>query len=375
MNCSFNIRYKPRTTRAFTKSDLTVYDSAGNTALNALTVYGKSEVVDGAITSAGEGGSIEIETCQKNLLDPTKLVTENITYTEGVLSGTAGSFHTAYSTGIPVLFNKARQITFSIKAYTDGLTHTGRGLLVIFVYEDNTTDILYMLNATTEPQVFTLTSNAAKQIQYIGISYGAGASNMWYLSEIQLEYGSQATTYEPYNGTMAVFETGTPLRGIPDTTVRDVMAWNGSSGAVTKNCGKVRLADLTWTSNVTGGFAANLADSPRGIISLICSKYPYDNSVLFFWDNFNNYSNKTLYRSTGQSIYIKDTDYATESDFIASLGDTELVYELATPTTQNLTPTENASLAGLRTFQPQTHAQNNAQTDMTVDYTIRVPTI
>lgn len=110
---------------------------------------------------------------------------------------------------------------------------------------------------------------------------------------------------------------------------------NGAIVSAGEGYAVVDLGTLTWTSNVTGAFAANLADSPRGIISLICSKYPYDNSVQFFWDNFNNYDNKTLYRSSGQSIYIKDTDYTTESGFIASLGDATLCYQLADPSQGN----------------------------------------
>ena len=47
-----------------TGSDLTLSTSSGS--LNALTIYGKSEVVDGEIVSAGEGGSITVATTDGN---------------------------------------------------------------------------------------------------------------------------------------------------------------------------------------------------------------------------------------------------------------------------------------------------------------------
>ena len=341
--------------------------STANGKPRKLTIYGKSEIVDGVIKSAGDSGNIEIETCQKNLLDPTKLVTENITYTNGTLSGTAGAFYTAYYTGIPILFNKTRQLTFSIKAYTSGSYNIGRGLLVSFVYKDNTEDTLEIFNNTTQPRVFTLTSNANKEIQYIGMAYGSEATNIWHLSEIQLEYGSTATAYEPYNGTMAVFETGTPLYGISDTA-RNIMNWDGSAGVVTKKCAKGRLADLSWISGRTGGFAAPISNSKIGQLALICARYPYNSSINFGWGFFDEYPDKMIYRNDNNiTLYIKDTDYTTVEDFVASLGDTELVYELATPTTTPLTQTENESIAGLKTYAPQTAVTINDASDYSIE--------
>lgn len=373
---TYNQRYRPRMEREYTKTDLTVYDSAGNTALRGLKVYGKSEVVDGAITSAGDSGSIEIEICEKNLFDPIKLVTENITYTDGTLSGTAPHFSQAFRYGTPILFNNKRQVTFSLNAYTNGLQQQGRGLLFSFVYKDNTTDTLNIPNSTIEPQFFTLTSNPTKQIQYISITYGVGEYNTWYLSKIQLEYGSSATTYEAYNGTMAVFSTGTPLRGIPDSNVRDAMAWDGSAGTVTKNCGEVDLGTRIWTEYgstaeytryVTGGIDDKVKDNGN----CLCAKY---NSRL----PTQSIEPNMVWISSGNaklSVTTNVNEYASASDFTAAMSGVKLVYELATPTTEQLTTAENDSIAGLRTFDGTTHIQNNASTDMTVNYTIKVPTI
>ena len=357
-------------TATATGTDLTL--SAAEGSLNKLTVYGKSEVVNNKIISAGEGGSIEVETCEKNLLDPTKLVTENITYTGGTLSGTATNFRNAYSAGIPIIFSKTRQITLSFKVYTSSTQNEGRGLIIAFVYTDNTRDTLNIPNNTTTSQFFTLTSNSAKQMQYIAITFGAEGANMWHLSEIQLEYGSSATTYEPYSGTMATFSTGTPLRGIPDTTVRDVMTWDGSAGTVTKNCGEVDLGTLDWTyaTNpeedwaVFGAPVSNIvvpSQLPDRIKGLLCPLYSISTKMAF-----STMENKSMLRYNGK-VYIKDNDFTDAETFKSAMNGVKLVYELATSITEQLTADENDSIAGLRTFQPQTHAQNNAGATMTIE--------
>jgi len=364
---TYKQRYKPRTTREYTKSDLTVYDSAGNTALNALTVYGKSEVVDGVIKSAGDSGTIEVQTCKKNLLDPTKYY-QRVGYTNLIVNYTNNVIQ------IENITSGGRFIAWNIKttpgervtiSWTNTNNVAGLGIINTETFVDSWAGYGYSIDSGR-----TITSSTEWLQVYADLQLTEQATAS--IAEIQVEKGSTATAYEPYNGTMATFTTGTPLYGVSDT-VRDVMRWDGTSGEGTKKCNKVRLADLSWGRYETGGFAANLNDSPSGIIALICSKYPYDNSIIFNWTNFNNYNNKTLYRSTGVAIYIKDTDYNTVSDFVASLGDAELIYELATPTTEPLTQTENESLASLRTFATTTHFTNNADTDMTVNYTMRMP--
>lgn len=168
--------------------------------------------------------------------------------------------------------------------------------------------------------------------------------------------------------TSAEFTTALPFRGVSDT-VRDKLTCTAESKQVETVCGKVKLADLTWTSDYNaGGFSAVIANSPSGIIALICSKYPYDNSVTFYWSNFNTYDNKTLYRSFGKAIYIKDTDYTTVSDFVASLGDAELVYELAEPVTTPLTTAEISAFRGLKTYDSTTNITITDNPEFEIDY-------
>lgn len=170
------------------------------------------------------------------------------------------------------------------------------------------------------------------------------------------------------NGTMAVFSTGTPLQDIPDTNVRDVMAWDGSAGEVTKNCMGLDLGTLNWTKEENHFYSEQISDalapSSNSIpIKGITPIYTITSYTLLITEQTNN----VIAMSKTNRIYVYDTNYTDPADFKAAMQGVMLVYELATPTTQPLTSTENASLAGLKTFEPTTHAQNNAGAEMAVE--------
>jgi hypothetical protein len=359
MNCSFNIRYKPRTTRAFTKSDLTVYDSAGNTALNALTVYGKSEVVNDKIVSAGEGwGTVDLGT-----LDwATSSAPSNHIF-RATLANVSPAVKPTPATGSALgnyLCGEYLQMAWNpLSADDDGCYAISPARLMSLIDHnyDNVADFV-------------------AHISGVMLAYELVNSSQGNAIAIKTDNGSGI------DGTMAVFETGTPLYGVSDS-VRDVMVWDGSAGTVTKNCNKVKLTDLTWqysqapqsnprfySRNINSIVAIPINVTDKA--NILCTKYVTESDATVA---YNTQLDKAIAIGGDGNIYVVDKQYTTVSDFVASLGDAELVYELATPTTTPLTTAENASIAGLRTFAPTTHAQNNAQTDMTLDYTIRVPTI
>lgn len=341
-------RYKPRTTREFTKSDLTVYDSAGNTALNALTVYGKSEVVNNAILSAGEGwATVDLGTL-----------------TWYAYSQYPNRFAARINTGkysnnqiIPAL---CANYTFENRDWTQLQNHefnygqqiVASNVACICIYDTDYTD----------PEDFKTAMSG------ILLCYQLADPTQGNTIAVKTDDGSDI------NGTMAVFSTGTPLRGIPDSDIRDVMQWDGSSGEVTKVCAKINASSLSWGWNATYNFWTTTSlqniikpSNRNAIQSFILTVLNYTPNT---WADFGNINNTYAITIDGTLGIKDDNNYpsTTPPDF-------DIIYELATPTTEQLTSTENTSIAGLRTFEPQTHSQNNAQTDMTVDYTIKVPTI
>lgn len=356
---SYKQRYRPRTEREYTKTDLTVYDSAGNTALRGLKVYGKSEAVDGDIVSAGDSGSITI-TSNSNI---TNLITS-------IIQGTVG----ASGELLPDYTTRVMTTPIYIEPNTKIFLNSNSTAQVYEVNEwDENDNYLGYFGINNVSGNYTLKATTHKIIVTFRYS-----NNAYITPEI---VPNATITLSPIYTTSATFTTGTPMYGIDENT-RDVMTWDGVSGEVTKKCAKVRLADLAYGRSTAydepifySGDLAGLYLSSPNVIAL-CSKYAYikTTTARFFAKNAPDKS-IGFNTDTKTQLYIKDLSYNTPADLIAALSDAELIYELATPTITPLTQTENESIAGLRTFDGTTHFTNNASTDMTVNYTIKVPTI
>lgn len=323
-------------TTTTTGSDLTLSTSSGN--INALTVYGKSEVVSDKIISAGEGyavvdlGSLDYSydttrqwflcTDLRFLIKPTSTIGDkgNILCPIYTTYSIFDMWSTSVNNAIGV--NEGATLYVRNTDYTDPAAFKSAMSGVILAYEEAT---------PTNNAIAVKTDN------------GSGI-----------------------DGTMAVFETGTPIRGIPDTDVRDVMQWDGSAGDVTKVCGEVDLGTLNWgysPTSATPFFQADLSpiNCKANSINMLCPLYTPQRA---FWNVPNN---DMKIASGGGYLNISNFAYTNSTEFQTAMSGVKLIYELATPTTQTLTTNENESIAGLRTFTPQTHAQNNAGATMTVE--------
>ena len=136
----------------------------------------------------------------KNKFDMQNLSSGNVTVTNGVATGTAVDFTTEFGTnGIQV--NESGQLAFSCDIYTDGNAGTsGGGLRFIFVYTDNTKSYAGTANnAMTTITRISGISETGKTVSSITMSYGSNGSNTWHISNVQLEQGTQATSYAPYS--------------------------------------------------------------------------------------------------------------------------------------------------------------------------------
>ena len=331
-------------TTTATGSDLTLSTSSGN--INALTVYGKSEIVNGSIKSAGEGYAV------------VDLGTLTWGYRNDGIFSTADLTNYQYSENVKAICAKYHYIgTITSVNY---MPTSPEKSLAIYYQETISGRSLYIKDSD-----YTDATDFKSAMSGVLLCYELADPTQGNTIAVKTDNGTGIDV------TMATFTTGTPLRGIPDTDVRDVMTWDGSAGTATKKCGKVRLADLTtWSLLFDNQFYATLpADSQiptPGGINALCSKYARTQSTDYPF-NKEFIANNLWISQTQKLIIIRDTDYTTVEDFIASLGDAELVYELATPTTEQLTTAENNSITGLRTFTPQTHAQNNVGAMMTVE--------
>lgn len=153
--------------------------------------------------------------------------------------------------------------------------------------------------------------------------------------------------YEPYVKHSYPLDSSLVLRGIPKADANGNLYYDGdtyeSDGTVTRKYGIVDLGTLTWTYisssvlTVGGYFSANVSNRLPGNIygHMICEKYliasvtgasnqPADSDKLIFTTNSANVTH----------IYIIDSAYTDATEFKASLDGVYLVYELASPTTE-----------------------------------------
>lgn len=315
-------------------SNLTLFTSSGN--LNALTVYGKSEVVDGAIISAGEGwATVDLGT---------------LTWTKHV------SLNGFYST----LSDKSVGATNIICSKYNIGDIFNTDLNKIIQGSANNTNIYIRDTDYTDATAFKNSLNG------VILAYELADPTQGNAITIKTDNGTGV------NGTMATFTTGTPLRGIPDTDVRDVMEWEGSSGEVTKNCGEVDLGSFDYVRMEFRGVyyfkSANIRTTVKPVADTqIANLYMINYEPVPTDDIIRTAPNHTISVDIQGYLYIRTDEIDNVPDFKTAMNGVKLVYELATPTVEQLTSIENASMAALRTFAPQTHAQNNAGATMTVE--------
>ena len=140
--------------------------------------------------------SITESIASKNVFDDSELKNKSgVSFSNGVYTGTAANLKTNLMLNA---FDADKQYTISFYAYTDGNASTdSNGLAVGFEYTDGTLDRLYVPNSTAAFTKFYKTSNVAKSVKSIVISYASSNSNIRHLKEIQVESGNEATAYVP----------------------------------------------------------------------------------------------------------------------------------------------------------------------------------
>ena len=158
--------------------------------------------------------------------------------------------------------------------------------------------------------------------------------------------GSTATDYEPYTGnTYSITfptEAGTVYGGELDVT----------NGVLTVDRAMVDLGTLNWryTATYDGRFYTDLPVDAKlliGVTGSLCSRYaPTEASD---WQRLLNYEYilRVGLSAAGRcAIAIRDDDYTDAAAFKTAMNGVQLCYELATPITYTLTPTEIKSLLG-----------------------------
>lgn len=202
---------------------------------------------------------------------------------------------------------------------------------------------------------------------FVRVTVAAGTYN--WTSGLMLEAGSTQTAYAPYANICPITGwTGATINvsgeDTSDPTTYNI-DWQSTAGTVyggtldvlngtlTVTHGNKKFSDMNWYASQTDQTKFYASFAPKyygskgnrfkcsmlkndGVGSQARGYYGADNTFRY-WDS-----------SVTSEIYVKtDTNYASIEDFLAVFGNADFYYELATPVTYQLTPTEIRSLLGI----------------------------
>ena len=166
----------------------------------------------------------------------------------------------------------------------------------------------YAQQITETETAYTKTFTATTDILFVGFYVTAsGTTGSMSISNIMLEVGSSVSAFEPYSG-----ETHTANIELPTAKVNDLskLTWNGGSGLYN---------------------TADIADYKNCVPT--CSAYTGGEVVSDNWDDLLRPDKTIFFRDTetGTRLYIRDDDGGTVSNFVTTLANVSMEYELATP--------------------------------------------
>lgn len=199
----------------------------------------------------------------------------------------------------------------------------------------------------------SITATAPDDAKYVCAYFNNSGTTIPDDAAVQLELGSTVTAYEPYSGTTYPVswqdEAGTVYGGTVDIV----------SGVLTVTDGVADFDDIQWTEDSAraGVFYGGITGRKNGSDVIACSALTVNNAYVV--TNQDNYiSGRASYG--GGSVFARCTMYESASSFKTGMAGQKIIYELATPQTYQLTPTQIQMLLG---------ANNVWSTGDTVDLT------
>ena len=216
---------------------------------------------------------------------------------------------------IQVNYTRTGELAISVPFYADDKSFISRDVVTLFSTQG------------IQGGAFTTPANC----HYIKASIPFSSTDPY------LQYGS-AYSGQTYTTTLKDSQ-GNPLECYGGELVNE----NGVQSLVNGRK-KVKISDLTWNYNSTYGyFNATISDmtsqytGASEITKTLCSIYKYKGADVS-WANMGDLT----FGINEQSFRIKDARYSTPEDFVQSVGNQEILYELATPQT---IPQDNLAIA------------------------------
>ena len=250
---------------------------------------------------------------------------------------------------------------FSSQPYTLWC-HNSAYTLYMFFYDADKNFITYTNGAGT------LTATTPATAKYIMLRISGGF--VIAAGKAQLELGSTATTYEPYNGTAHTIPLGQTVYG----GMLDVV-----SGVLTVTHAIEDLSNMSWSvgglPSVDSGVRKRMRSaSLENVVKHVATIQVVANAkcsafgITSYLTGYNTPSVTGMLAIDNDgivSVFVPYNDYADGTAFKNAMNGVYLAYELATPTTIQLTPTQVHALLG----------QNNIFSDsgdVAVEYNILI---
>lgn len=216
------------------------------------------------------------------------------------------------------------QLTASMKS------NSGSAYRINYYRADKTLiDYWGVSESTGYQRTFTTTED----IYYFSITNASGT-----VEEVQIEKGSSKTDYVPYTGTLYTINFGQTVYG---------GRLNVISGKLTITHGYISdLGALSWTKGLKSFYAditgAKIYDQSV-IPNMLCEVY----KPVSYNDLVSEQYNEVCSIDRNLSVILmRDTNYATASDFATAVTGKKAIYELATPTVIQLSSEEVQAIIG-----------------------------
>lgn len=289
----------------------------------------------GSLQSVNTSGKVNTE---KNLFDPSQLfevsgLTENngeYVFSKADMIAVFGD--EAGGGFYPRQFAENTQYTISMKCYNER-----NGFTLYFRHTDGTT--ISQSTYASSWASFTFTSTAGKTVEKLYFSYPSYGTVHW--KEIQFEKGSTATPYEPYTPHTTSLPNS-ELRGVP-TLVDNEIVYDGDvrdeSGVVTRKYTEINLDNIASSIEFNSGYNSwviTVSIAPKsygsdGIPNMMSSAGYTPTS--YGSDKSNNKMGVDLWGH----LFVGNNSSSTKPTG-------KIVYEVATPTTEQTTPIQNPQI-------------------------------
>ena len=231
-------------------------------------------------------------------------------------------------------------------AYYSKVSNFGGAAMGVLYYDSNQ-KFISGENPNNSTHLFTTPSNCCFINWYVSSSYGTT-----YNHDICINFhwdGERDGEYEPYVKHTYPLDNTLELRGIPKLDSNNQLYFDGdtyeSDGTVTRKYGIVDLGTLDWSYDTSAGVGRFLTSGISNIKSgtrrtyLICSKYV----AMINGEAFDQSWDKVIYVG-GNNVLVHDSAYTDVTTFKTAMSGVYLVYELATPTTEEADPYTNPQI-------------------------------